>query len=119
MSPSIVLEGGAPRLVLGSAGSTRIRGAVMQVVENVVGHGLPVKEAIDRPRVHVAEPDVHCERGIDAAVLHELERRGYELVRWRSRTLFFGGVAAVERKADGSLSAAGDPRRGGYGLVVE
>ena len=118
MSPSIVLEHGAPRLVLGSAGSTRIRGAVMQVAENVIGHGLPVKEAIDRPRAHLAEPLVHCEGGIDTAVLQELELRGYELVRWRRKTLFFGGVAAVERKADGSLSAAGDPRRGGYGLVV-
>lgn len=118
MSPSIVLDHGSPRLVLGSAGSARLRAAVLQVVENVVGHGLPVAEAIDRPRVHVDEPEIHCEGGIDPAVLDELERRGYELVRWRRRTLFFGGVAAVERLDDGSLAAAGDPRRGGYGLVV-
>jgi gamma-glutamyltranspeptidase / glutathione hydrolase len=119
MSPSIVLEGDRPRLVLGSAGSVRLRGAVMQVVENVIGHGLPVEEAIERPRVHIDEPHVHCEGGTEPEVAAELERRGYDVVRWRRRNLFFGGVAAVERLADGTLAAAGDPRRGGHGLVVD
>jgi len=44
---------------------------------------------------------------------------GWELVKWRRRNLFFGGVAAVEVAEDGALAAAGDPRRGGAGLVVE
>jgi hypothetical protein len=39
-------------------------------------------------------------------------------VRWRERNLFFGGVAAVEVLPDGSLAAAGDPRRGGEGRVA-
>jgi hypothetical protein len=39
-------------------------------------------------------------------------------VRWRRRNLFFGGAAAVEICADGTLAAAGDPRRGGAGVVV-
>src|SRR5207253_9764081 len=51
MSPSVVLQKGRPRLVVGSAGSLRLRGAVMQIVVNVVGHGLTVEDAIDRPRV--------------------------------------------------------------------
>src|SRR6266540_2817326 len=53
MSPSLVLREGRPRLVVGSAGSLRLRGAVMQIVVNVVGHGLEVEDAIDRPRVHL------------------------------------------------------------------
>jgi gamma-glutamyltranspeptidase/glutathione hydrolase len=118
MAPSIVLQHGEPRLVVGSAGSVRLRGAIMQVVANVIGHGLPVEEAIDRPRVHVDEPHVHCEGGTDAATLDELEAAGYDVVRWRRQNLFFGGAAAVERREDGSLAAAGDPRRGGYGAVV-
>ena len=44
-----------------------------------------------------------------------LRRRG---VRWRDRNLFFGGVSAVEVRPDGALAAAGDPRRGGHGMVV-
>jgi gamma-glutamyltranspeptidase/glutathione hydrolase len=118
MAPSIVLQDGEPRLVVGSAGSVRLRGAIMQVVVNVVGHGLPVGEAIDGPRVHVDEPHVHCEGGLDPGALDALEAAGYDVVRWRRRNLFFGGAAAVERHADGSLAAAGDPRRGGHGAVV-
>jgi gamma-glutamyltranspeptidase/glutathione hydrolase len=120
MSPSIVLgEAGTPRLVVGSAGSVRLRGAIMQIVVNVVEHGLGVGEAIDHARVHLDEPHVHCEGGFDAAELDRLETLGYDVVRWRRRNLFFGGAAAVEVGADGSLAAAGDPRRGGAGVVVE
>ena len=46
------------------------------------------------------------------------EQWGYELVRWRRRNLYFGGASAVELREDGSLDAAGDPRRGGHGVVV-
>jgi gamma-glutamyltranspeptidase / glutathione hydrolase len=118
MSPSVVSRAGEPRLVLGSAGSVRLRGAVMQVVVNVVDHGLGVSDAIESPRVHVDGDHVHCEGGHDPASLDELERVGYDVVRWRRRNLFFGGVAAVERRPDGTLAAAGDPRRGGHGIVV-
>jgi gamma-glutamyltranspeptidase / glutathione hydrolase len=119
MAPSIVLADGAPRLVVGSAGSLRLRGAIMQIVINVVAHGLPVEDAINRARVHFEEPHVHCEGGADPAEVDRLERMGYDVVRWRRRNLFFGGAAAVEVRPDGTLAAAGDPRRGGAAVVVE
>jgi gamma-glutamyltranspeptidase/glutathione hydrolase len=118
MAPSIVLEEGRPRLVVGSAGSARLRGAIMQIVVNVVVHGLPVGEAIDRPRVHADGLQVHCEGGHDPGELDRLEAWGYELTRWRQRNLFFGGASGVELRRDGTLAAAGDPRRGGHGIVV-
>jgi gamma-glutamyltranspeptidase / glutathione hydrolase len=118
MAPSIALHDGRPRLVVGSAGSLRLRGAILQVVVNAIGHDLTVEEAIAAPRVHLDEEHVHCEGGSDPAELDELERRGYEIVRWRRRNLYFGGVAAVEVRPDGTLHAAGDPRRGGHGIVV-
>ena len=119
MSPSLVTENGRTRLVAGSAGSLRLRGAVMQVVVNVIGHGLGVEEAIERPRIHLEGQDLHCEGGHDPAELDRLEAMGWELVRWRRHNLFFGGAAAVELRPDGSLHAAGDFRRGGAGIVVE
>jgi gamma-glutamyltranspeptidase len=61
---------------------------------------------------------VLCEGGNDRAELERLRAMGYELVRWRRRNLFFGGVSAVEFRQDGTLAAAGDSRRGGYGVVV-
>lgn len=115
MAPSIVLRDERPRLVVGSAGSARLRGAILQVVANVVGRGLPVEAAVDAPRIHVEDGVVHCE---DAAVADAFERAGRTVVRFRRRNLFFGGVSAVEVREDGTLAAAGDPRRGGAGLLA-
>jgi len=118
MAPTVVVGPDGPRLVVGSAGSVRLRGAIMQVIANVVAHGMSVADAIHFPRVHVDEPHVHCEGGHDEQELDRLEASGYDIVRWRRRNLFFGGAAAVEQADDGSLAAAGDPRRGGHGVVV-
>ena len=119
MAPTVALDqSGRPRLVVGSAGSSRLRGAIMQIVVNVLQHRLTVGEAIDAPRIHVDGPHVHCEGGHDSAELDRLTSLGYQPVRWRRRNLFFGGAAAVEMLPDGSLAAAGDPRRGGAGVLV-
>src|SRR5438093_157480 len=118
MAPSLVLDDGHPRLVVGSAGSVRLRGAILQLVLNVVVHGMDVRAAIEQPRVHLEDPHVHCEGGLDPAELDRVESWCYELVRWRRRNLYFGGASAVEHREDGSLAAAGDPRRGGHGIVV-
>jgi gamma-glutamyltranspeptidase/glutathione hydrolase len=115
MAPSVFLRDGRPRLVLGSAGSRRLHGALLQVVANVVGRGRGVEEAVEAPRLYVESGIAHCE---DPAVGDELEAAGYPVVRWRRRNLFFGGVSAVEIREDGSLAAAGDPRRGGAAVVV-
>ncbi|HEY7206949.1 MAG TPA: gamma-glutamyltransferase [Gaiellaceae bacterium] len=118
MAPSVLVRNGRARVVVGSAGSLRLYGAIMQVVANVVGHGLGVEEAVSAPRVHLDGELLHCEGGADEAELDRLEELGWELVRWQRRNLYFGGVAAVEVLVDGTLAAAGDPRRGGAGAVV-
>ena len=112
MSPSLVLEHGRPRLVVGSAGSSRLRGAVMQIVVNVLAHDLDVANAIAAPRVHLEGDVLHLEPPLEAGDVP------YDVARWNERNLFFGGVSAVEQLPDGTLGAAGDPRRGGAGLVV-
>ena len=119
MAPSLVLRGDVPRVVVGSAGSVRLRGAILQIVLNVIQHELDVEEAIERPRVHFEDPHVHCEGGTDPSEMDRLEGMGYDVTRWRRKNLYFGGAAAVEVREDGSLAAAGDPRRGGAGVVVE
>lgn len=119
MTPTLVLdEEGAPRLVVGSAGSVRLAGAIVQVAEAVVGQCLPVAEAISRPRLHVDGEIAHVEGGWEEGVAFALEEEGYEVRRWAGRNLFFGGASAVERLPNGALGAAGDPRRGGHGIVV-
>ena len=115
MSPSICLERNEPRLVVGSAGSARLRGAVMQVVVNALARGMDVHDAVDAPRVHWDEGTVQAEGGFDASAL---EASFDEVARWKRQNLYFGGANAVEVR-DGRLAGQGDPRRGGAAVVVE
>jgi gamma-glutamyltranspeptidase / glutathione hydrolase len=118
MAPSLVLRGDRPRLVVGSAGSVRLRGAILQIVLNVVSHGMSAEEAVEAPRAHLDGDNLHLEGGTDAGVASKLEAWGHEVVRWRRRNLYFGGASAVAFTEQGELQAAGDPRRGGAGIVV-
>src|ERR671923_87828 len=118
MAPSLVLEGGTPRLVVGSAGSIRLRAAILQIVLNVVDHGMSAVEAIDAPRIHLDGDVLQLEGGIDAEAADRLEDEGYEVSRWEGLNVYFGGAAAVVLRPSGGLEAAGDPRRGGAGGVV-
>ena len=113
MAPSICFQDGRTRLVVGSAGSARLRGAIMQVVVNVIERGMSVRDAVDAPRVHVDEV-VHAEAGVDVG-----DVEADNVTQWKSRNLFFGGANAVEVLPDGTLAAAGDVRRGGAAVVVE
>jgi gamma-glutamyltranspeptidase/glutathione hydrolase len=110
MAPTIVLgEDGVPEIALGSAGSNRIRSAIVQVVDHVVAGGMELREAVDAPRLHFEDSRVFVEPGIDASAYP-----GREVVRFAERNLFFGGVQAVRRDPlSGALSGAADPRRGG------
>src|SRR5207302_6855449 len=110
---------GGIALTLGSAGSNRIRSAILQVIRYVVDEGMSVHEAIRSARLHYENGVLHAEPGFDSASLDELDRRGYNTVRWRALNLFFGGTQAARRDPDtGALSGAGDPRRGGAAVVV-
>ena len=119
MSPTVVLRDGELEAGLGSGGSNRIRSAILQTIVRLVARGLEVAEAVVAPRVHFEAGAVQAEPGIDEAALERLERRGYEVVRWPARNVFFGGVHAVARDpATGELRGAGDPRRGGAVAVA-
>jgi len=117
MAPTVVLApDGAVELVVGSAGSNRIRSAILQVVVGVVDHGLHARDAVLAPRAHYEDGVVYAEPGIDEDALRAA---GHPVVAFRARNLFFGGVQAVERDRDsGALSGAGDPRRGGAALAA-
>jgi gamma-glutamyltranspeptidase/glutathione hydrolase len=116
MSPTAVLRGGRAELVLGSAGSNRIRSAILQTVIRVIDEGLRAPEAVDAPRVHFEDGVVYVEPGVDTGAL---ERAGRTIARFRQRNLFFGGVQAAERDAHGEFWGGGDPRRGGAAVVVD
>jgi gamma-glutamyltranspeptidase/glutathione hydrolase len=119
MAPTLVLRDGDIELAVGSAGSNRLRSAILQVIRYVVDYGMDVAEAVRMGRMHFEAGTVQVEPGFGDAV-DELERRGYPVVRWKGINLFFGGAQAARRDpATGELSGAGDPRRGGVAVVVE
>jgi gamma-glutamyltranspeptidase/glutathione hydrolase len=112
MAPTAVLgPDGEVELVLGSAGSNRIRSAILQTVVNVLDHGMTAADAVLADRVHLEAGRLYAEPSIaDDALL----ATGHDVVRFRARNVFFGGVQAVQRDpATGVLRGGGDPRRGG------
>ena len=80
--------------------------------------GLPLQEAVELPRVHPEGDLLDCEGGIPAETLDALEAAGERLVRWPGRNIYFGGAQVVAHTRAG-FAAAGDPRRGGAGIVVD
>ena len=120
MAPTVVLRDGRPEIALGSAGSNRIRSAILQTILNVVDEGMEASDAVDRPRLHFEDGVVEAEPGVDPEALDAMERDGWDVHRWRERNLYFGGAQAVKRDPQtGALSGGGDPRRGGVAVLVD
>ncbi len=114
MAPTVVLRDGEIELGLGSAGSNRIRSAILQTIVRAIEEGAGAGEAVRAPRLHFEAGVVQAEPGIDEAALRRLEERGVPVARRPEINLFFGGVQAVAKDpATGALSGGGDPRRGG------
>jgi gamma-glutamyltranspeptidase/glutathione hydrolase len=115
MAPTVVLRDGVAELVVGSAGSNRIRSAILQTIVRVIDDGMRAPDAVDAPRAHFEDGVVYAEPGFDT---HSLEAAGRAIARFHERNLFFGGVQAAERDPSGRFWGGGDPRRGGAAIVV-
>ncbi|MGZ8700729.1 MAG: gamma-glutamyltransferase [Gaiellaceae bacterium] len=108
MAPLLAFDGDGLSLVVGAAGGTRLRTALLSVVAGILDEGLAADAAVERARFHAVPEVVNAEPGVDEAALDELERRGLTVRRWPARHHYFGGVSVVSR-----AGAAGDPRRSG------
>jgi gamma-glutamyltranspeptidase/glutathione hydrolase len=109
MSPTIVSSADGDIVALGSPGASRIPTAIIQTLVNVVDLGMPLKTAVHAPRFH-------AEGGLFAyeAGAHTDDFSLYEQVlAYDEPSMFFGGVNAVRRTAEGLFEAAADPRRSG------
>jgi gamma-glutamyltranspeptidase/glutathione hydrolase len=119
MAPTVVLRDGEIELGLGSAGSNRIRSAIVQTIVRAVEEGMGAGDAVRAPRLHFEQGMVQAEPGIDEEPLARIEQRGVPVLRRPRINLFFGGVQAVARDPDsGELTGGGDPRRGGAVAVA-
>ena len=114
-APTIVLDGGETRLVVGSPGSGRIPPAIVHMILYTLDYGLDPAIAIQMPRVYpmTESPEVEVEGGFTAEALAGLRERGYALDVHAPLDMYFGGVHLVLITEDGTRIGVADPRRAG------
>ena len=119
MAPSLLMERDGTITALGSGGSNRIRTAILQTLVNYLEFGLPIDEAVSRPRIHFEGGVLSIEPGFHPEAYENLLETVPEYKLWDQINLFFGGVHAVARDGRGNIySGYGDPRRGGVALLA-
>jgi gamma-glutamyltranspeptidase/glutathione hydrolase len=109
MTPTIVFKDGEAFLATGSPGGSRIITMVLQILLNVIDHGLNIAEATAAPRIHHQWlPDkLFVEQGLGPDTLALLRRRGHNAALSRAA----GSVQSVMRLANGGgFLGASDPR---------
>lgn len=114
MSPTLILQGNAVRLVIGAAGSQYIQPSITQVTLRTLAFGEDPYTAIAAPRIYAAanQKDVEVEPGFASSVYAALITRGYRPIS-RVADISFGGVHAVFVRRDGTRIGVADPRRDG------
>lgn len=110
MSPTIVLKDGRPFLITGSPGGSRIITTVLQLIMNVIDHGMNVAEATYAPRIHHQwlPDELRIEEGLSPDTIALLEQKGHDVVVMDA----MGSTQSIMVTADG-LFGSSDPRRPG------
>lgn len=108
MSPTIVKQDGKNFLVTGSPGGSRIITTTLQVIMNVIDHGLNIQSAVAAPRIHHQWlPDqLRVEEGLSPDTVKGLQDMGHD-VKQKSA---MGAIQSIMIK-DGVMYGGADPRR--------
>lgn len=118
MSPTIVLEDGKVRYVVGSPGGSMIITTVTQVLLNRIDLGMTLPQAVAAPRASQRNSaSVAAEQGFRDVYEAQLTPFGHVF----TTSPEIGAVAAIEVGKDGLMTAVAEPvrRGGGTGLVVK
>jgi gamma-glutamyltranspeptidase/glutathione hydrolase len=109
MTPTIVLANGEPWFATGSPGGSRIITTVLQVLVNVIDHGMNLAEAAIAPRMHHQwYPDVlQLERGFSPDTVELLQERGHDV---QQSNYSMGSIQSVGIR-DGVYRGSSDSRR--------
>jgi gamma-glutamyltranspeptidase/glutathione hydrolase len=116
MTPTIVFADGVPWFATGSPGGSYIITAVLQMIVNVIDHGMNIADAANQPRMHHQWfPDLlRLESGFSPDTIRMLQERGHTVIT-PQRSM--GSVQTVAYK-DGTFRGAVDPRRPNAGAVA-
>lgn len=110
MSPTIVMKDGKPFLVTGSPGGSRIITTTLQIIMNVIDHGLNIAEASNAARVHHQwQPDeLRVESSFNRDTISLLEAKGHK-VKVQSAMGSTQSIMVTEQ----GIFGASDPRHSG------
>ncbi len=111
MSPTLVLKDGKLLMATGSPGGSTIISTVLQIILNVIDHGLNVAEAENAPRAHdqLWPDELRIERGMSLDTIRLLETMGHKVVLRNA----MGSANTIVRTSDGELEGASDLRERG------
>ena len=82
MAPTILTKDGQLLMVVGTPGGSHIPTGVLQVIVNVIDHGMTLTEAVDAPRIHAQWlPDViyYEKDALSADTMAVLQAKGHKL----------------------------------------
>lgn len=129
LTPTLVLKGGAPFMVLSTPGGDNQDQALLQVLLNIIEFGMNPQEAVEAPRFdtqhYVSSFDDHeflpgslnLESRIADKTIEELKRRGHK-VKLQSDWGTLSSPTVIRYDTRTSVSSAGaDPRRGRYAVA--
>ena len=121
MSPTILLENGKPRMVLGTPGGSTIFTSVFQTIVNIIDYGMTPYDAVDATRFHhqLLPADLvtmSVTRPLPAETISALSDRGYRI---EPHSFEFGDVQVIWRDDSGTLVPAADPRDRGVARVLD
>lgn len=108
MSPTIVKQEGKNFLVTGSPGGSRIITTTLQVIMNVIDHGLNIQSAVAAPRIHHQwlPDEIRVEEGLSPDTVKALGEMGHTITPKSS----MGAIQSIMIK-DGVMYGGADPRR--------
>ncbi len=119
MCPLLLSNGAGRRFALGSAGSSRIKTALLQIVLHLVDGGVGPAEAVRRPRIHVEDGTLYIEGWGRTEDEVDALRSLAERVKCTSECgFFFGGAQVVEHAGASFQAGADEDRRGCVALIV-
>lgn len=114
MAPTLVEDAAGGVLVLGAAGSARIRSAILQVLVHVLDAGMQLQQAVLMPRIHPEGDTIYIEaHGRTPEEVQQLHVLGKEAVMTYEIGFFFGGVQAAQWTADRGFDAGAEIERRG------
>ena len=79
MGPVLTVRDGRPHMALGTPGGRRIIGAVVQILSNVVDHGMTMQEACTAARTDSSSRTTLVDDRVEEATIAALEQLGHRI----------------------------------------